>query len=230
LFGILLSAVVHDVDHPGNTNLFEINSCSELALIYNDQSVLENHHCSTAFRLMRKPNLQLLSKMPKQQSVDIRKVIISCVMATDMAVHFELIDETKKRVQDGWNFEEAKDQALLGKILLHAADLSNPVRPFHMTRRWAERISNEFNDQVAREEALGMPVLGFMKTPDEKAFCKNETGFASFVVAPMWRAIALLYPALQFLVTQLDNNLLTWKSTLDAIVAEEKKNEECKKG
>jgi hypothetical protein len=221
LFGILVSAVVHDVDHPGNTNLFEINSSSELALRYNDQSVLENHHCSTAFRLMRKPNMQILGNLPKAMAVDIRKIVISCVMATDMAVHFELIDETKKRAMDGWNFSEAKDQSLLGKILLHAADLSNPVRPFQMTRRWAERISMEFNDQVTREQALGMPVLGFMMTPDEKAFCKNETGFASFVVAPMWRAIAMLYPDLSFLVAQLDSNLLTWKATLEKIQREE---------
>jgi len=224
IFGILLSAVVHDVDHPGNTNLFEINSGSELAIRYNDQSVLENHHCSTAFRLMRKPNMQVLSKLPKNIATEIRKTIISCVMATDMAVHFDLIEETKKRAIEGWKFEEQKDQALLGKILLHAADLSNPVRPFHMTRQWAEKISIEFNDQVAREQALGMPVLGFMMTPDEKAFCKNETGFASFVVAPMWRAIASLYPDLNFLVEQLDSNLVTCKSLLEKIQAEEAKD------
>jgi 3',5'-cyclic-nucleotide phosphodiesterase len=224
VFGILVSAIVHDVDHPGNTNLFEINSGSELALRYNDQSVLENHHCSTAFRIMRKPSMQVLSRVSKAIAVDIRKTIISCVMATDMAVHFDLIEETKKRAMEGWKFEEAKDQALLGKILLHAADLSNPVRPFHMTRQWAERISIEFNDQVSREQALGMPVLGFMMTPDEKSFCKNETGFASFVVAPMWRAISMLYPNLCFLVDQLDNNLLTWKACLEKLQAEENNN------
>lgn len=221
VFAILLSAVVHDVDHPGNTNLFEINSQSELALRYNDQSVLENHHCSTAFRIMRKPNMQVLAYMPKATAVDIRKTIISCVMATDMAVHFDLIEETKKRAMEGWKFEEAKDQALLGKILLHAADLSNPVRPYHMTREWAQRISIEFNDQVAREQALGMPVLGFMMSPDEKAFCKNEIGFASFVVAPMWRAIAQLYPTLTFLVEQIDSNLVQWKQRLEEIQVEE---------
>lgn len=221
VFAVLLSAVVHDVDHPGNTNLFEINSGSELALRYNDQSVLENHHCSTAFRIMKKPNMQLLAKMNKAWGVEIRKTIISCVMATDMAVHFDLIEETKKRAVEGWKFEEAKDQALLGKILLHAADLSNPVRPFHMTRQWAERISIEFNDQVAREEALGMPVLGFMMSPDEKAFCKNEIGFASFVVAPMWRAISQLYPNLTFLVEQIDSNLVVWKSLLEKLQADE---------
>ena len=221
VFAILLSAVVHDVDHPGNTNLFEINSGSELAIRYNDQSVLENHHCSTAFRLMRKPHMQVLASMSKNIATEIRKTIIQCVMATDMAVHFELIDETKKRAINGWNFEEVKDQALLGKILLHAADLSNPVRPFHMTREWAGRISIEFNDQVEREQALGMPVLGFMMTPDEKAFCKNETGFASFVVAPMWRTLALCFPDLTFLVRQLDDNLVTWKALLEKLIAEE---------
>jgi PAS domain-containing protein/putative methionine-R-sulfoxide reductase with GAF domain len=221
VFSILLSAVVHDVDHPGNTNLFEINSGSELAIRYNDQSVLENHHCSTAFRLMRKPHMQVLSAMEKKMSVEIRKSVIACIMATDMAVHFELIEETKKRANNGWNFEEVKDQALLGKILLHAADLSNPVRPFHMTREWARRISIEFNDQVQREQALGMPVLGFMMTPDEKAFCKNEMGFASFVVAPMWRTLTLCYPELEFLVKQLDDNLVVWKAQLEKIQNEE---------
>jgi hypothetical protein len=223
-FAILVSAVVHDVDHPGNTNLFEVNSASELALRYNDSAVLENHHCSTAFRLMRKPNMQVLSTLPKPIANDIRKMIISCVMATDMAVHFELIDETKRKAGEGGiNFEDPKEQTFLGKILLHAADLSNPVRPFHMTREWARRISLEFNDQVIREQALGMPVLGFMMTPDEKAFCKNETGFASFVVAPMWRAMSMLYPQLTFLVEQLESNVVVWKESLEKLVAEDEK-------
>jgi GAF domain-containing protein len=221
-FAILVSAVVHDVDHPGNTNLFEVNSGSELALRYNDSAVLENHHCSTAFRLMRKPNMQILSTLPQAVASDIRKMIISCVMATDMAVHFELIDETKRKALDGGiNFAEAKEQTFLGKILLHAADLSNPVRPFHMTREWARRISLEFNDQVTREEALGMPVLSFMMTPNEKAFCKNEMGFASFVVAPMWRAMSMLYPQLNFLVEQIESNVVTWKESMDRLQAEE---------
>ena len=225
-FSILIGAVVHDVDHPGNTNLFEINSASELALRYNDYAVLENHHCSTAFRLMRKPNMQVLSTLSKTIANDIRKMIISCVMATDMAVHFELIAETNLKAKDGIDFNELKDQTFVGKILLHAADLSNPVRPFHMTREWARRISLEFNDQVIREQALGMPVLGFMMTPDEKAFCRNETGFSSFVVLPMWKAVSGLYPQLTFLVDQLEDNVRVWKETLENLLENEEKMDE----
>ena len=32
----LVAAVIHDVDHPGKTNAFLINSGSKLALLYND--------------------------------------------------------------------------------------------------------------------------------------------------------------------------------------------------
>ena len=32
----LIAAVVHDVDHPGKTNAYLINSGSKLALLYND--------------------------------------------------------------------------------------------------------------------------------------------------------------------------------------------------
>lgn len=226
LFAILLSAFVHDVDHPGNTNLFEINSNSHLAYLYNDQAVLENHHCATTFKIMRKDSMRILQSLSAPIASDIRKIIIGCVLATDMSIHFDLIEETKKRASSGWNFNEVKDQHILGKILIHAADLSNPVRPFHMSKEWARRIATEFNNQVAKEEALGMPILGFMISKDDKTFCKNEINFASFLVQPMWRAIGTVFPQLDFLLQNLDNNLLEWKAWSDKVILEEQKGEE----
>jgi len=49
---LLISALAHDVDHPGNNNDFEINTNSELAIKYNNKSVLENHHCCVLFSLL----------------------------------------------------------------------------------------------------------------------------------------------------------------------------------
>jgi 3'5'-cyclic nucleotide phosphodiesterase len=49
---LILACAGHDVDHPGHNNLFESKNKSILATIYNDKSILENHHCATLFKLL----------------------------------------------------------------------------------------------------------------------------------------------------------------------------------
>jgi hypothetical protein len=51
----LIAAIIHDVDHPGRTNAFLCNSRHELALLYNDTAVLENHHVAKTFKLTLDP-------------------------------------------------------------------------------------------------------------------------------------------------------------------------------
>ena len=52
IFAALFAAIIHDVGHPGRTNPYLVNTKHELALLYNDNSVLENHHLAVAFKTM----------------------------------------------------------------------------------------------------------------------------------------------------------------------------------
>jgi len=52
IFLTLISAAAHDMDHPGNKNDFETKCRSKLAILYNDQSVLEMHHAASLFFLL----------------------------------------------------------------------------------------------------------------------------------------------------------------------------------
>ena len=52
IFFTLISGAAHDMDHPGTNNLYEIKCKSKLAHLYNDQSVLENHHAASFFFLL----------------------------------------------------------------------------------------------------------------------------------------------------------------------------------
>ena len=214
-FAVIFSAVIHDIDHPGNTNAFEVNSISARAILYNDQSILENHHCSTAFKLLYRPTLNFIEDMPLADQKEFRKMAISSILATDMAVHFQLVDDLNKKISNGWVVDSPTEKLFFGKILLHAADLSNPVRKFEIAKSWAERISEEFNNQVERESSLGLPVLPFMISTNQFDIAKNEISFNSFVVAPMWQSIVNHFTDLNHLQVQLDSNLLSWKTVLE---------------
>ena len=75
----IFAAAIHDVDHPGLTNQFLINTSSELAIMYNDESVLENHHLAVAFKLLQNPDCDIFVNLTKKQRQTFRKMVIDMV-------------------------------------------------------------------------------------------------------------------------------------------------------
>ena len=63
------------MDHPGVTNQYLVNTSSELALIYNDESVLENHHLAVAFKLIQDHECDILASLSKKQRQSVRKMV-----------------------------------------------------------------------------------------------------------------------------------------------------------
>ena len=52
LISLFISAAIHDFGHPGYTNNYLINTKNDIAIRYNDQSVLENYHISESFNII----------------------------------------------------------------------------------------------------------------------------------------------------------------------------------
>ena len=81
---LLLSAIVHDFRHPGVTNGFLINSNNDLAIAYNDKSVLESYHISEAYKLILKnEKCNLFKDLTLNERILMRKRMVGCVTATD---------------------------------------------------------------------------------------------------------------------------------------------------
>ncbi|KAK3748126.1 hypothetical protein RRG08_005917 [Elysia crispata] len=95
VFATLIAALIHDYEHTGTTNNFHINTSSEVALLYNDRSVLENHHISAAFRLVREEEHNILCNLGKEEYREFRSLVIDMVLATDMSFHFQQIKNMK---------------------------------------------------------------------------------------------------------------------------------------
>jgi len=56
-----------------------------LALLYNDTSVLENHHCTVAFQLMQKKGCNVLESFGKKKYHAVRRTIVDLASLTSIS-------------------------------------------------------------------------------------------------------------------------------------------------
>ena len=182
LLALLLAALCHDLEHPGTTNAYQVNTGSALALRYNDASVLENHHCSCAFASLNRAGI--LKGLEPAEVKALRKLIVAAILATDMSVHKDLLARVSAQTNDagaaagveaaaGFSRELPEHRELLVSFLLHCADLCCPLAPPTMSRRIAESLSVEFARQAERERAEGLPIT-VPVAKDENAKAKME--------------------------------------------------------
>jgi len=192
----MIACIGHDVDHRGRTNGFEVNTFSDLALLYNDQSVLENHHCSTTLRLLRKSENNFISNFSMDQVRDFRAVVVAAIMHTDMTKHFEMVEKFKTRDPKALILPSGKrkpDLELMG-YLTHCADLSNGLRIPPISKKWTILVDQEFKEQVAEEKELGMPLSMFLYAENTSQLAKREANFIEHIVTPLWSNIKDLFP------------------------------------
>uniref|UniRef100_A0A3Q4ICB7 Phosphodiesterase n=1 Tax=Neolamprologus brichardi TaxID=32507 RepID=A0A3Q4ICB7_NEOBR len=221
IIAALFASAIHDVDHPGVTNQFLINTSSELALMYNDASVLENHHLAVGFKLLQEENCDIFQNLSKKQRDSLRKMVIDMVLATDMSKHMNFLADMKTMV-------ETKKVTSLGVLLLdnysdriqvlqnmvHCADLSNPTKPLELYRQWTDRIMKERFTQGDRERDRGMEISP-MCDKHNASIEKSQVSFIDFIVHPLWETWAdLVHPDAQDILDTLEDNREWYQSMI----------------
>ncbi|XP_024412708.2 3',5'-cyclic-AMP phosphodiesterase 4A isoform X1 [Desmodus rotundus] len=213
ILAALFAAAIHDVDHPGVSNQFLINTNSELALMYNDESVLENHHLAVGFKLLQEDNCDIFQNLNKRQRQSLRKMVIDMVLATDMSKHMTLLAdlktmvETKKVTSSGvLLLDNYSDRIQVLRNMVHCADLSNPTKPLELYRQWTDRIMAEFFQQGDRERERGMEISP-MCDKHTASVEKSQVGFIDYIVHPLWETWAdLVHPDAQEILDTLEDN------------------------
>ncbi|KAE8619830.1 hypothetical protein XENTR_v10009994 [Xenopus tropicalis] len=213
ILAALFAAAIHDVDHPGVSNQFLINTNSELALMYNDESVLENHHLAVGFKLLQEENCDIFQNLTKRQRQTMRKMVIDMVLATDMSKHMSLLAdlktmvETKKVTSSGvLLLDNYTDRIQVLRNMVHCADLSNPTKPLELYRQWTDRILEEFFRQGDKERERGMEISP-MCDKHTASVEKSQVGFIDYIVHPLWETWAdLVHPDAQDILDTLEDN------------------------
>jgi hypothetical protein len=76
------------------------------------------------------------------------------------------------------------------KAILHAADISNPLRPWPGALASAERVHAEFQHQAAQERQQDLPVAPHMEASDPAVWARMEVEFIDYVVGPLWSRLS----------------------------------------
>ncbi|NWU94952.1 PDE1C phosphodiesterase, partial [Upupa epops] len=185
IFAMIFAAAIHDYEHTGTTNNFHIQTRSDSAILYNDRSVLENHHVSAAYRLLQDDEeMNILSNLSKEDWREFRALVIEMVLATDMSCHFQQIKAMKNALQQPEGIDKPKALSLL----LHTADISHPAKAWDLHHRWTMSLLEEFFRQGDKEAELGLP---FSPLCDRKStmVAQSQIGFIDFIVEPTFTVL-----------------------------------------
>ncbi|KAL2752665.1 hypothetical protein ACRALDRAFT_2029843 [Sodiomyces alcalophilus JCM 7366] len=207
---LLITAIGHDVGHPGVNNGFLVTLNAPLAQLYNDRSVLESFHCAAFSQILRRywPAAFTDAKM--------RKLMISSILATDMGLHFDYMKklgdlQAKLDVDnttEGWNGRTLEEQkALACSLLIKCADISNVARKHETAVQWMHILSDEFARQASMEMELDIASsLLAQPTKDIISLGKAQLNFMGMFALPLFQGVADIMPAMQYTVDELERN------------------------
>ena len=255
-FSLMVAALAHDLDHPGVSNAFLVNTRDPLATVYNDSSVLENAHVAALYNLIRTRQMRegatrgamdddddaaapdaedqanVFALLDDDLYREVRATIIAAVLHTDMSHHFKMVSQMEvfyelhsegikantRRVRRGIMvdciYQKEDDRRFILCVLLHAADIGNPVKPLKTYGKWANRVLSEFFAQGDLEKTRGMPVSAMMDATTTNA-AMSQINFMEFVVAPLYANFTRLFPEARELVTHLIENRVHFQRALE---------------
>lgn len=217
---LLITAIGHDVGHPGVNNAFLVNLNAPLAQLYNDQSVLESFHCAAYSQILRRYWPTVF------ENKEMRKLLTSSILATDMQLHFDYMKKmgwAQEKIAhnpqlDTWDHKTREEhRRLFCSLLIKCADISNVARPFATAAKWADILTDEFARQASMEEELQIPSALFAPPVRDSIIelGKSQIGFMNLFALPLFQGVRDLMPAMNFAVDEMHENQRTWQSKID---------------
>ncbi|XP_023271074.1 cGMP-inhibited 3',5'-cyclic phosphodiesterase A [Seriola lalandi dorsalis] len=189
LMALYVAAAMHDYDHPGRTNAFLVATSAPQAVLYNDRSVLENHHAASAWNLfMSRPEFNFLVNLDHVEFKRFRFLVIEAILATDLKKHFDFLAEFNAKVGDdpstGIDWSNENDRLLVCQMCIKLADINGPLKCKDLHLQWTEGIVNEFYEQGDEESSLGLPISPFMDRAAPQ-LAKLQESFITHIVGPL---------------------------------------------
>lgn len=225
LFACILAAGIHDLGHPGVTNMYMVKLKHPVALRYQNVCVLENHSWSMAQALLESPKYDPLSHLPLERRKELQSMVRGQVLRTDMTLHYELTKEiiafaatrdgepAEGRLTSPLNLADDTQRRAALQLLVHSADLSNLCKRWDIHIQWSHAILSEFFSQGDYEKHQGLPVseIGIRNICNGRTAQKN---FIGNIVLALYKLCGQALPTTKGVcdasIEQMEKNYARW--------------------
>jgi class 3 adenylate cyclase len=193
-FSVVLSALVHDIDHSGVPNSRLSQEQERLAQIYHGKSIAEQNSVDIAWGLLMDERFDALRMVIYSTVEDLkrfRQMMVHTVLATDI-MDQELSKERKERwsatfgLDDDSKNSSAKNAGVDNEVdrkativiehLMQASDVAHTMQHWHVYQKWNARLFNELYRAYKEGRSEKDPTEGWYK---------GEMGFFDFYVIPL---------------------------------------------
>ena len=186
-FSCVLSALIHDIDHPGVPNAQLINESSAIAQQYNGKSPAEQNSVDLAWNLLMEDRFTELRATIYQTDAELvrfRQLVVNSVMATDIA-------DKELKVLRNLRWDRAfssttvdldqrdtinRKATIVIEHLIQASDVAHTMQHWHIYRKWNERFFMECYQAYKDGRAEKNPADGWYE---------GEIGFYDFYIIPL---------------------------------------------
>lgn len=186
VFAIVFAALIHDVDHPGVSNMQLIKEEPELGTLYRNKSVAEQNSLDVAWDLLMSRRFDDLRKYVfggKSELLKFRQLIVNVVLATDI-FDKELGQLRKDRWERAFHEDGNLPSSLVNDLrativmehIIQASDVSHTMQHWHVYQKWNRRLF---------EEMYRAFKAGRMGADPREFWYKGEIGFFDNYVIPL---------------------------------------------
>jgi hypothetical protein len=153
-FAVVLSGLIHDLDHPGVSNGQLIKEDPKLAMRYKEKSVAEQNSVDLAWSILMTSGYDELRAAIFSTEAELRRfrsLLVNSIIATDI---FDKDQGTLRK--NRWNkafFETTPDDSshevksrkatIVIEHLIQASDVAHTMQHWHVYQKWNQRLFNE---------------------------------------------------------------------------------------
>lgn len=216
ILGLIISCLCHDINHGGFSNSYNEKAQTPLGILYKNQSVLETHHCSVCISIMTREDCNLLKSLNISDTQKMWNLIINLILITDMAKHFEFLQELDKIINEKRDWRQNDSQTIL-QMIIKLSDISTIFRKFELADRWTAVLCEEFFRQGDLEKAAGMEYTSPLNDREHLDKSKSQIGFYTNVCLPFANKAAQILDGLDDALKNVNENLQTWKERVEQV-------------